>query len=118
MMSPAGCSSGFGPGGISYIASLPATAPVPCACPRNTRSGRRGATCDALDLLIKSGFWAASGWRPRPSKSSHQGEHFMAETRAAFKEGLEDVVATSSSICYIDGDSGLLSYRGYNIHDL
>ena len=36
----------------------------------------------------------------------------------SFKEGLEDVVATSSSICYIDGDKGILSYRGYNIHDL
>jgi citrate synthase len=42
----------------------------------------------------------------------------MAETKTSFKEGLEDVVATSSSICYIDGDRGLLSYRGYNIHDL
>jgi len=42
----------------------------------------------------------------------------MAETKAAFKEGLEDVVATSSSICFIDGDQGILSYRGYNIHDL
>ncbi len=42
----------------------------------------------------------------------------MAETKTAFKEGLEDVVATSSSICYIDGDNGILSYRGYNIHDL
>ena len=42
----------------------------------------------------------------------------MAEAKVAFKEGLEDVVATSSSICYIDGDIGLLSYRGYNIHDL
>jgi citrate synthase len=42
----------------------------------------------------------------------------MAETKSAFKEGLEDVVATSSSICYIDGDRGILSYRGYNVHDL
>lgn len=42
----------------------------------------------------------------------------MAESKTAFKEGLEDVVATSSSICYIDGDAGILSYRGYNIHDL
>jgi citrate synthase len=32
--------------------------------------------------------------------------------------GLEDVVATSSSICYIDGDRGVLAYRGYDIHDL
>ena len=34
------------------------------------------------------------------------------------KAGLEDVVATSSGICYIDGDRGVLSYRGFDIHDL
>jgi citrate synthase len=34
------------------------------------------------------------------------------------KAGLEDVVATESSICFIDGDRGVLSYRGYDIHDL
>ena len=32
--------------------------------------------------------------------------------------GLEGVVATSSKICYIDGDKGVLSYAGYNIHTL
>jgi citrate synthase len=34
------------------------------------------------------------------------------------KGGLEDVVATSSAICFIDGDNGVLSYAGYDIHDL
>ena len=34
------------------------------------------------------------------------------------KGGLEDVVATSSSICFIDGERGVLSYCGYDIHDL
>jgi citrate synthase len=34
------------------------------------------------------------------------------------KGGLEDVVATSSSICYLDGDRGVLAYCGYDIHDL
>jgi 2-methylcitrate synthase len=34
------------------------------------------------------------------------------------KAGLEDVVATSSSICYIDGQRGVLAYGGYDIHDL
>src|SRR6202165_1434564 len=33
-------------------------------------------------------------------------------------KGLEGVVATTSSICYIDGDEGVLAYRGYDIHDL
>ena len=32
--------------------------------------------------------------------------------------GLEGVVAASSSICYIDGDAGVLAYRGIDIHDL
>jgi 2-methylcitrate synthase len=32
--------------------------------------------------------------------------------------GLEGVVAGDSEICFIDGDSGILSYRGYNIHVL
>ncbi|MGH9481704.1 MAG: citrate/2-methylcitrate synthase, partial [Terriglobales bacterium] len=30
----------------------------------------------------------------------------------------EDVVASPSSICYIDGNRGVLAYRGYDIHDL
>src|SRR5918998_209017 len=34
------------------------------------------------------------------------------------KAGLEDVVATTSSICFLDGDRGVLAYRGYDIHDL
>ncbi len=33
-------------------------------------------------------------------------------------KGLEGVVATTSGICYIDGDKGVLAYRGYDIHDL
>ena len=32
--------------------------------------------------------------------------------------GLEGVVATSSAICYIDGERGLLTYAGYDIHEL
>src|SRR6187397_1631298 len=34
------------------------------------------------------------------------------------KGGLEDVVATSSRICFLDGDSGVLAYCGHDIHDL
>jgi citrate synthase len=39
-------------------------------------------------------------------------------TAAKPKAGLEDTVATSSSICYLDGDRGVLAYCGYDIHDL
>ena len=34
------------------------------------------------------------------------------------KGGLEDVVATSSRICFLDGDRGVLAYCGHDIHDL
>jgi citrate synthase len=34
------------------------------------------------------------------------------------KAGLEDVVAGESGICFIDGEKGILAYRGYNIHEL
>ena len=39
-------------------------------------------------------------------------------TEAKPKGGLEDVVAATSSICYLDGDRGVLAYYGYDIHDL
>ncbi len=32
--------------------------------------------------------------------------------------GLEGIIAGESEICYIDGFNGVLSYRGYNIHEL
>jgi citrate synthase len=37
---------------------------------------------------------------------------------AVASKGLEGIVATSSSICWIDGDAGVLSYRGIDIHEL
>jgi citrate synthase len=33
-------------------------------------------------------------------------------------KGLEGVVAANSGICWIDGEAGVLSYRGIDIHDL
>src|ERR1700752_4139042 len=33
-------------------------------------------------------------------------------------KGLEGVVATTSKICFIDGDRGILAYRGIDIHEL
>src|ERR1700730_12143791 len=32
--------------------------------------------------------------------------------------GLEGIVAAESEICFIDGDRGILSYQGFNIHTL
>jgi citrate synthase len=42
----------------------------------------------------------------------------MTTAAAKPKAGLEDTVATSSAICYLDGDRGVLAYCGYDIHDL
>ena len=41
----------------------------------------------------------------------------MSNTAVASR-GLEGIVATTSSICFIDGDAGVLSYRGIDIHEL
>jgi 2-methylcitrate synthase len=40
------------------------------------------------------------------------------DTAAKPKAGLEDTVATTSAICYLDGDRGVLAYCGYDIHEL
>src|ERR1019366_1515880 len=39
-------------------------------------------------------------------------------SNAVAPKGLEGIVATTSSICWIDGDAGVLSYRGIDIHEL
>ncbi len=39
-------------------------------------------------------------------------------TAAAYKDGLEDVIAARSAICQVDGAEGRLYYRGYEIGDL
>ncbi|MDQ2898785.1 MAG: citrate synthase [Acidobacteriota bacterium] len=42
----------------------------------------------------------------------------MSSTTTTTGAGLEGVIAGESEICFIDGDKGVLSYRGYNIHTL
>src|SRR5215475_3183348 len=37
---------------------------------------------------------------------------------SSFKEGLEDVVVSTSEICFIDGREGRLLYRGYDVDEL
>ena len=55
------------------------------------------------------------GWRVVPSG------RFPAvcyDERMVAKGGLEDVVAATSAICYLDGERGVLSYQGIDVHDL
>jgi len=42
----------------------------------------------------------------------------MVTTTAAYKDGLEDIIAARSAICRVDGEAGRLYYRGYEIADL
>ncbi|MFZ0421230.1 MAG: citrate synthase [Candidatus Sulfotelmatobacter sp.] len=42
----------------------------------------------------------------------------MSSVTSTPSKGLEGIVATNSSICYIDGDRGVLAYRGIDIHEL
>jgi citrate synthase len=42
----------------------------------------------------------------------------MTTAAPKVKAGLEDAIVTSSAICYLDGDRGVLAYAGYDIHDL
>lgn len=55
-------------------------------------------------------------------KRDDQKESAVQETaprdESEYKPGLEGVVVTRSSICYIDGESGKLSYRGISIEEL
>src|SRR5450631_2016399 len=37
---------------------------------------------------------------------------------AVIGKGLEGIVAANSGICWIDGEAGILSYRGIDIHEL
>jgi len=42
----------------------------------------------------------------------------MSEETKIAKAGLEDVVIGASNICFIDGQKGILVYRGYDVNDL
>ena len=42
----------------------------------------------------------------------------MVTATAAYKDGLEDVIAARSAICRVDGEAGRLYYRGYEVADL
>src|SRR6266404_6079852 len=42
----------------------------------------------------------------------------MSSVSSTLGKGLEGIVATNSSICYIDGDRGVLAYRGIDVHEL
>src|SRR5262249_50397399 len=63
--------------------------------------------------LYQSGACPTATWKIFEARTSN----YMSQPATA-GAGLRDVAAAPSSICFIDGEQGILSYRGYNIHDL
>src|SRR5215470_10893092 len=54
---------------------------------------------------------------PRSWPHLEQTRNVMSTTTAPTK-GLEGIVAANSGICWIDGEAGVLAYRGIDIHEL
>ena len=78
---------------------------------------------------LEPGRFLAYKRRLRPPRGSQRGssngetnpierETMSSVTSTPAPKGLEGVVATNSSISYIDGDRGVLAYRGIDIHEL
>jgi citrate synthase len=55
---------------------------------------------------------------PTLEKPEIGAKNTMSTSTIANTKGLEGVVAASSGVCYIDGDAGVLAYRGIDIHEL
>ena len=85
--------------------------------------GRRMAVVMALaglgNGLSRVARLVSSTGPPRgPKRKVRRLPRYDVMMTMATKAGLEDTVATSSAICYLDGDRGVLLYCGYDIHDL
>src|SRR6476659_670507 len=55
---------------------------------------------------------------PLPTREKLEISVSKTMSTSTITKGLEGVVAASSGVCYIDGDAGVLAYRGIDIHEL
>src|ERR1051326_374672 len=55
---------------------------------------------------------------PLPTLEKPENSVRKTMSTSTITKGLEGVVAASSGVCYIDGDAGVLAYRGIDIHEL
>src|SRR3954469_12426850 len=71
-----------------------------------------------LDIIASShaARFQSMGWNGSVLRFKRKAEDTMAVTGTG--AGLEGIIAAESSICYIDGQAGILSYQGFNIHTL
>src|SRR5277367_4791644 len=68
-----------------------------------------GATAPVIEKKYRT-------WRDRVWIENWRKKSRMATAVAA--KGLEGIVAANSGICWIDGEAGVLAYRGIDIHEL
>jgi citrate synthase len=54
----------------------------------------------------------------KPGKIERKRGDLKIMSTALVGKGLEGIVAANSGICFIDGEAGVLSYRGIDIHEL
>src|SRR5437868_9866008 len=77
-------------------------------------------------LLWCWGGWKVGGnWSIKKCCAPSRFQHLRSRKRrrkimstSTITKGLEGVVAASSGVCYIDGEAGVLAYRGIDIHEL
>src|SRR5215470_19914737 len=65
-------------------------------------------------MVQEGGFIAPSGKESRRAMTNGAAPQQVQP----FKAGLEDVIVSTSEICFIDGQKGRLLYRGYDVDDL
>jgi hypothetical protein len=81
-------------------------------------AGRPGQDQVALTLssdLTPTNAYMSIVARPDPAPKPHRGTTYMSESLA---RGLRNVVMDTTQSSFIDGEEGILLYRGYSIHDL
>src|SRR4029453_16942015 len=81
------------------------------------RKAFRGG-CGAPDPVPQCPRGAAPDAGPHVFQLIRARQRGRPMTTQQTNSGLEDVVVSTSEICFIDGDRGRLLYRGYDIHDL
>ena len=74
------------------------------------------------EICSISGFsgpiWPARNRDRGYRKNVHRTGRTVIMSTAVVGKGLEGIVAANSGICYIDGEAGVLAYRGIDIHEL
>src|ERR1035437_684403 len=67
-------------------------------------------------------FFAGLFFQGQDERRIYQEIHARGDSKAMSTavagKGLEGIVAANSGICWIDGEAGVLAYRGIDIHEL